>query len=206
LENVEILSHSLKSIHLGHNLIENWPLQAGTDAIPYIRLESLHLASNQIERLPERALHVLPQLETLDLSDNRLTSLSHGSVPTLELHLKHLNLSGNYMTTFRPPILPSLAVLDLSANNLVELSDDFWIATPSLQRLRLGHNPQTLKINWSTIMDGKSNQLIELDLSHNLLHSIPELQSFRHLRSLDLSGNQLVYGKTFYHNFNKLHF
>lgn len=195
LESVEILSHSLKSIHLGHNSIENWPLQAGMDAIPYIRLESLHLANNQIERLPERALHVLPQLETLDLSDNRLSSLSHGSVPTLELHLKYLNLSGNYITTFRTPILPSLAVLDLSANNLIELSDDFWIATPSLQRLRLGHNPQTLKVNWSTMSDAKSNQLIELDLSHNLLHSIPQLQSFQHLRSLDLSGNQLVYGR-----------
>jgi Leucine-rich repeat (LRR) protein len=114
-------------------------------------------------------------------------------MPTLELRLKHLNLSGNYMASFRPPILPSLAVLDLSANNLVELSDDFWIALPTLQKLRLGHNPQTLKVNWSTIPEDKSTQLIELDLSHNLLHSIPPLQSFRHLRSLDLSGNQLVY-------------
>lgn len=193
LTSVEIMSHSLKGIHLRYNLIDNWPLQSGTDAVPYVRLESLHLSGNQLERVPERALHALPQLETLELSDNRLTSLSHHSMPTLELHLKHLNLSGNYLSTFRPPILPSLAVLDLSANNLVELSDDFWIALPSLQRLRLGHNPQTLHVNWSTVTEEKSNQLIELDLSHNLLHSIPPLQSFRHLRSLDLSGNQLVY-------------
>lgn len=97
LENVEIMSHSVKGVHLRHNLIENWPLQAGSDAVPYVRLETLQLASNQIERLPERALHALPQLETLDLSDNRLTSLSHHSMPTLELRLKNLNLSGNYM-------------------------------------------------------------------------------------------------------------
>ncbi|KAI6173680.1 hypothetical protein M3Y98_01107700 [Aphelenchoides besseyi] len=191
LEAVKLDSLSLRGVHLRSNHLRRWPLQTGPDADTYSHLEYLDLAQNQLDELPERSLHVLPSLQTLDLSENRLTSISRHALPTLELRLQTLNLSSNYIDNLHLPVLPSLAVLDLSANNLASLNADFWHALPILSRLRLGHNPQALLIDWNAM--ASSTQLTELDISHQMLGSVPPLYGLKHLRSLIMNGNHIAY-------------
>ncbi|KAI6217474.1 LRRCT domain-containing protein [Aphelenchoides fujianensis] len=179
LEAARLDSLSLRGVHLSDNRLNAWPLQSGVEAPVYAHLEYLDVSENALDSLPERALHVMPQMEVLDLSLNRLTTVARHALPTLELRLHTLNLSANYIEELHLPVLPSLVVLDISSNNLV------------LQRLRLSHNPQAMKVNWESM--GASTQLAELDLEGLHLAALPPLQEFKHLRTLDLRHNQIVH-------------
>ncbi|CAD5234099.1 unnamed protein product [Bursaphelenchus xylophilus] len=193
LERAEIKSHSLVGIHLRGNKLQIWPLPIGQDALPFSRLTYLSLSDNLMDTVPPHALHSLPQLEILDLSNNRLTSLPRSAMPTMELKLRSLNVSDNFLEEFKPPILPSLAVLDLSSNNLNMIDNDFWISLPLLQRLHLAGNPPQMLVDWESTAIRHSTQLMELDLSNMGLHEIPVLSQLKHLRSLRLDSNKISF-------------
>ena len=99
------------------------------------------------------------KLHTLNLSHNELVSVS--------------DLRG----------LESLFILDMANNNISNVSGDSLISAPSLSHLVLHHN-QIVSVN-----NMNETNLVTLDLSYNLLDSIPALpQSLTHL---NLSYNNI---------------
>ncbi|XP_019619883.1 PREDICTED: leucine-rich repeat-containing protein 15-like [Branchiostoma belcheri] len=93
------------------------------------QLTTLKLASNNLTQVPSSALQHFPQMsETLDLSDNQITSLHPGDFTNLS-NLYILILKGNNITSVSPDALKPLKglfSLDLSHNPIVYLGPDLF--------------------------------------------------------------------------------
>ncbi|KAI9226398.1 MAG: hypothetical protein DHS80DRAFT_25270 [Piptocephalis tieghemiana] len=155
-------------------------------------------------------------LSHLDLSYNRLTSLP----PLAHLpNLRHLNLAHNLLSSLPSSLeaLGSLEVLIASGNRLTHLSPTLMTAwsghlhTLILDANRLSHLPRSLSqcshlrilrlgsVYGGNLLSSLPDSLIsslpllrELDLSSNLLSTLPDLPWPPDLRSLDLSDNALT--------------
>jgi Leucine-rich repeat (LRR) protein len=89
-------------------------------------------------------LERLPQLQEMDLSNNKLRFLPES---TFQLtHLMHLNLARNHLTTLSPSVqqLTNLAVLDLRDNRITSLPEDALLMLPNLKQIRVAGNPQEI--------------------------------------------------------------
>ncbi|CAN0201004.1 unnamed protein product [Lampetra planeri] len=76
-----------------------------------------------VRRVPSESFYYLPELRSLTLSCNRLSSISHGAFFNLKL-LRELRLPGNVLTSFPWESLqetPSLRLLDLNGNRISSL-------------------------------------------------------------------------------------
>ncbi|MEH2450224.1 leucine-rich repeat protein [Nostoc sp.] len=134
------------------------------------QLTSLDLSGNKLTTLSE-AIARLEQLTSLDLSDNKLTTLPE-AIARLE-QLTSLDLSGNQLTTLPEAItcLPQLTTLNLRYNQLTTLPE-------AIARLE---------------------QLTSLNLSFNklttppeiLAKSIKEIQNY--FRQLEVEGTDYLY-------------
>jgi len=176
------------------NLLEEWnnnPLCKGNknEAIKRIKRafqeKSRSLTLNQLDLtiLPEEVFCFIPSLTSLDLNNNKLTTLN---LPPSLSSLAHLNLSFNKLTTLNlPPSLPSLAHLDLSDNKLTTLN--LPPSLPSLAVLDLSFNKLT-----TLNLPPSLPSLAHLDLSHNKLTTLNLTQSLSSLTWLDLSDNELT--------------
>lgn len=125
------------------------------------------------------AEHIL----VLDVSTNDLTD-----VPSLQIFtsLQKLDLSYNHLLHV-PADIPGLAhlqELDLTSNYLEEFTT--W-PLASMQILALGSNKLT-----DLQYLGNFSNLIELYLSDNKLHAVPDLSNLIHLQVLDLADNGLL--------------
>lgn len=90
-------------------------------------------------------LERLPQLQTMDLSNNQLRFLP---ASTFELtQLTHLDLARNQLTELSVSVtqLQQLQVLDLSHNCINKLPEDALLALPSLREIRITGNPMELE-------------------------------------------------------------
>ncbi|KAE8656598.1 putative LRR receptor-like serine/threonine-protein kinase [Hibiscus syriacus] len=144
--------------------------------------------------MPDTTIGKLTQLQSLDLSNNKITALpsdlwSLGS-------LKRLNLSSNQISGFLPSNIGNfgqLEVIDLSGNNFSGEIPAAISSLTSLQVLNLAGNG----FEWS-IPTGILNcqSLVSLDLSLNRLNgSLPDGfgVAFPKLKTLNLARNE-VYG------------
>ena len=137
------------------------------------RSSSLQLAGGMFARFTE--------LESLDLSRNRLGTIYRGVFEGLE-ELLDLDLSENVITLVAPSVfedIPNLENLDLSHNQLEEFDDNLFPLLDSEDGYALTH----------------------LDLSHNRLPSVPFLTVLWHLETLNLSDNRIsgeIYRSTFF--------
>ncbi|KAE8731699.1 putative LRR receptor-like serine/threonine-protein kinase [Hibiscus syriacus] len=144
--------------------------------------------------MPDTTIGKLTQLQSLDLSNNKITALpsdlwSLGS-------LKRLNLSSNQISGFLPSNIGNfgqLEIIDLSGNNFSGEIPAAISSLPSLQVLNLAGNG----FEWS-IPTGILNcqSLVSLDLSLNRLNgSLPDGfgAAFPKLKTLNLARNE-VYG------------
>ncbi|KAK8641060.1 hypothetical protein V6N13_010490 [Hibiscus sabdariffa] len=144
--------------------------------------------------MPDTTVAKLTQLQSLDLSNNKITALpsdlwSLGS-------LKRLNLSSNQISGFLPSNIGNfgqLEVIDLSGNNFSGEIPAAISSLASLQVLKLSGNG----FEWS-IPTGILNcqSLVSLDLSLNRLNgSLPDGfgAAFPKLKSLNLARNE-IYG------------
>ncbi|XP_050073737.1 uncharacterized protein LOC126561558 [Anopheles maculipalpis] len=122
-------------------------------------LEHLDLSSNAISSIHPEAFRVLKHLKTLDLSFNMISRIDGKLFKTNDL-LTHINLSRNYISRFSRVSADSLVYLNMS-----------WC--------------EILTIDWDAL--ASMGELIELDLSNNLISDIPDTLSSGTLQTLDLS-------------------
>ncbi|NXU47050.1 LRC32 protein, partial [Turnix velox] len=228
------LSQGVKHLELSNNFIRN----LSSSSMPgFGQLEYLDMGFNQLETLSATALAQLPQLRSLLLGSNQLDHnyLANGealhllrnielldlSANNLESHmaawyisnltrLRTLNLSGNRMTKLPAGIFrssPQLWELNLSNNYIMEIEEGAFEALEelevvnlalnslhcisgfSLRQLRvlnLSHNALEI-FSWE---EGRESYLLQvLDLSHNRLLSFPQLPKAHYLTHFNLSNN-----------------
>uniref|UniRef100_A0A1I8NPL6 LRRCT domain-containing protein n=1 Tax=Stomoxys calcitrans TaxID=35570 RepID=A0A1I8NPL6_STOCA len=178
---------SLKSLNLNSNNIRSSALESN------VYLRSLYLSNNRIENLMALNLSLLKNLETLDISCNRLQSLETSFFPERMHNLKHLNMAHNQMETiYRETFynLLSLNTLLLAHNNITDIDYETFLALPNLQYLDLSFN--RLRGKSIRALQGITG-LVALNIAHN-----PDLGPFMQefvaswsLKELDASGTGL---------------
>lgn len=175
-------SISLKKIDLSYCNMENIELEG------FPALTTAILKANMVRELSKESFINTKVLENLDLSQNSINSVDANAFKKLK-HLKTLNLSFNMISkierdTFKDNEL--LTKLDLSRNTISRFNR---ITAPNLTHLNM---------TWCQIMildpDAISGmpELVELDLSNNLINDIPDTLTSENLQSIDLSMNRMT--------------
>ncbi|XP_068198972.1 leucine-rich alpha-2-glycoprotein-like [Antennarius striatus] len=178
-------------------------------------LEGLHLYSNHLRSLAPHLLRGVPRLNTLDLTENKLSDLpadvfSHA--PLLNLVLKKneikiangdwlqdnstltwLDLSGNRLTKVPVALLqkmPRLENLDLSNNHLEKIAPNSLDPLTRLERLNLQDN-KLITLDAPALQN--TGNLVYLFLSRNKLKRLPQniFQGLTQIKALTLDDNQL---------------
>ncbi|XP_003973705.1 prolargin [Takifugu rubripes] len=151
-------------------------------------LEQLRLSKNRISKIPAGAFSKMGNLTLLDLYYNQLADADLGANTFKDLKsLVQLNLARNILRKM-PPALPSgLIQLFLDRNSIDGIPKDYFKDMYHLSFVRLNRNQLSDKglpkgvFNISTLLD--------LQLSHNQINSIPMISS--HLEHLHLNHNQI---------------
>ena len=149
-------------------------------------ITGLKLAKDDLSYLSE--LVDLPQLTTLDLSDNQLAALPE-SVTRLQ-NLTTLDLNRNQLTALPESFgdLQNLTKLTLSFNQLTALPESVT-HLQNLTTLGLGYNQLAALPESVTHLQN----LTTLDLDYNQLAALPEsVTRLQNLTSLNLNSNQLT--------------
>ncbi|XP_061910949.1 leucine-rich repeat neuronal protein 2-like [Entelurus aequoreus] len=159
-----------------------WPLPLNT--------HTLHLQGNNLSQLDVAALHRLPNLTDLDLSQNHFScvravtrNLSLSSLLSLHLEENHLN----HLPEASFSSLPALQELFLSHNDLCSIAPGAFTSLNSLLRLHINNNKlTTVDPRWF----GALPHLQVLMLGGNPVETLPEkgFLALKSLRSLVLGG------------------
>lgn len=130
----------------------------------------------------EDLVFTLLKLNDTDVSKNESTppEMSNGTLTKLAMVHK-------YLLEFPPGLPRTLTSLDLSHNNLRVIEAQKILDLPELQILLLSHNAIE-QLNWTGAV---FNTLQRLDLSYNLLSSVPACHNMPQLQWLSLAGNSL---------------
>lgn len=153
------------------------------------RLRSLQLVGVKLTSLPDQVGHSLPGLETLNISNNLLTTLPDAVVHLTSL--TRLSVLGNRLESLpdRIGLLCSLKRIELSNNKLRYLPDSFAALT-QMERLDLESNcirllPENLHY---------MSRLVSINVNRNELIRIPRcLHRLRSLKSFSANNNILSY-------------
>ncbi|XP_043237541.1 chondroadherin-like protein [Amphibalanus amphitrite] len=191
--------HRLSRLDVSRNLID----QLSVDQLQGLpALKELNLDGNQLRQLGS-ILTVLPALTKLNLSHNQLSSLAEltpnrhqGRV--FSHSLRELFAVGNRITSVGQLNLPKLVKLNLSNNQLVELSAANFAGLPSLEVLALSGN----RLQRIGQLLEALPALVSADLSDNSLTSVTPLSPreqlpheskprLLHLQTLLLNNNRL---------------
>ena len=162
-------------------------------------LQRLDLSNNRVRLIEPGVLCSLPNLVQLSLAAAHLAGLadlgltSLVSQPVCLRKVRQLDLSHNQLTELTATHLhnfPGLTSLDVSHNLLSSLSADTLEFAPNLQELFLSNNQLTSV----PVLLLEGLKLTSLSLANNSLFSLPGalLTGQTNLTSLDLSGNLLT--------------
>ncbi|XP_034393246.1 extracellular matrix protein 2 [Cyclopterus lumpus] len=148
---------------------------------------NLDMAENNIRIISPQVFSGVPNLDTLDLSKNKLDDESFSQNPLSNLtFLKKLNLDGNQFTSI-PALPPSLEELRMNNNKLSALSPHCFKDLMNLLNLELEKN--TLhEGNVSPQAFRPLERLLELQLDNNRFRSLP-LGLPPSLQKLEMNGN-----------------
>lgn len=150
-------------------------------------LMELDMSVNPLGEIPIDAFHLNTELVRLNLSSTSLESVSF-QAPFLE----QLTLTSNHITHVKRSFfkgMPYLTLVDLSDNELTELSDEFDDLT-KLCQLHLSHN-YLREIKPETFSQLQTLEVLKLD--SNSLTSLPELSEIMpSLHLLDISNNSIT--------------
>ncbi|XP_063054356.1 trophoblast glycoprotein b isoform X2 [Engraulis encrasicolus] len=148
-----------------------------TDSFPkrLAQLTEVHLTGNHIEEIESGVFYNVPNLSLLDLSDNRIRSVS-GEAFAADNTLLSLNLSKSLysysytgeLTRLFNNSTPKLSKLDLSNNKMVFLPDSMFTGLPDLAFLDLRNNSivsvssETFRNPLLGVLDLRDNALREM--------------------------------------------
>lgn len=135
-------------------------------------LKFVDLSRNQFSKI----MHIPALIKHLNLSKNKIESLEGISGGE---SLEYLDLQNNLLLVVNIS-LPNLSVLNLNSNKLVDVS----LKCPRLSKV-------SLKKNNFTRLPDLPGEIMELDLSNNLITDWRGLASLHRLRLLDISENKL---------------
>jgi Leucine-rich repeat (LRR) protein len=210
-------SIGITSIILGEGNLENLiRLEADSNDIKHIilqeqpfyesvlkKLEVVSLNSNKLTVFP-KLFYNCPSIRTLDLSHNKLGSLTAFTDLTPKQHQFYLSNLDKLGSVWFDKSIPSVEELDLSNNqiqNIIELNN-----IPNIQKLDLSHNQLTR----FPLFIG-NYYLTELNLSHNnietLVHFMRNALTTKNFEKINLSHNKIrIFEKsnTNYHSLKEL--
>ena len=137
--------------------------------LAYLNLRSNQLTDQQLNRLLSQL--ILPDLTTLILADNSLTTISKKFPSTI----RHLDLSQNQIKSldyYSFKSLYSLNFLNLSSNSPLEIQQDTFTRIPYLEILDLSSSLPTLPFDDLFL---PLQKLRYLNISRNALDTLPPL-------------------------------
>ncbi|CAH0553374.1 unnamed protein product [Brassicogethes aeneus] len=158
-------------------------------------LKEIQLQSNQLETIPLRCFSGLEKLKKLNLGFNKLKDLPNGIFESLN-SLEELNLENNALTKISLDLFKNqnrLYSLNLR-NNLLSSIDKFAFTTlTNVKELDLSYNKLLLEIDPQFYIGVFSNfkDLVSLNLSHNLMESMDNIPPSVHLKTIDMSYNNI---------------
>ncbi|XP_071805537.1 leucine-rich repeat serine/threonine-protein kinase 2-like isoform X2 [Asterias amurensis] len=208
------VSYSLIDLNLSNNQIQQFPIWLGRYAPALVtlslarnslndlplrslelsRLQSLDLSHNNLKHIPSESMWQCLSLEFLNVSFNKLESLSEELGETLS-SLVTLKLAENKLALPDRPFIPKMILqlpwlrsIDLSNNGLIGVPPPVEWKSQGLREVHLGHN-RIKKVDLGENI--RSWQKLErLSLNNNQLSQIPrEIGQISTLTSLDISNN-----------------
>ena len=176
---------SLRELRLSDNSLDGAVLK-NLCRLPNLQVLDVH--NNRIADIPDN-LHKLGHLRVLNLAGNRLRSVPTESLRLLPL--VEIDVSRNMIgATLLPRGLEgfrSLQLLNVSSNALSYLTEDDIISMPELQYLSVSDNRLQSLPNFSSCFALKT-----LIAANNALCSLPDgLQTLPSLRNINLMGNNV---------------
>ncbi|XP_037051674.1 toll-like receptor Tollo [Bradysia coprophila] len=177
-------------------------------------LQDLHLNGNKLDNVPE-ALREVTLLKTLDLGENRLTTIKNTPIGEMT-HLFGLRLTENYLEQIERETfakLYALQILNLSRNKIKKVDSGSFSNNSNLQAIRLDGNQLTdiaglftdlPNLVWLNISDNHfeifdyaliPTGLKWLDIHANRIAELGnyfEIQSHLSLSTFDASSNRLT--------------
>ncbi|XP_076805622.1 vasorin-like [Clavelina lepadiformis] len=153
------------------------------------QLQNLELSDNRLTSIPRNAFAGMPNVVRIYLENNKISSIDRDALKNMS-NLLELKLSNNRLSDF-PKIVacPALSRLCLGGNELVRLRPD-GLRQVNLEHLELSRN----RLNQlpSTFFGGLSNMRV-LDISSNQIHRVPQIISnMTSLQTLNLSHNPIT--------------
>ncbi|CAR21495.1 adenylate cyclase [Lachancea thermotolerans CBS 6340] len=197
----EVINHctNLLQVDLSYNKIQTLP-----DSINRLtKLAKMNLSNNKLTNIG--SLSGMVNLRTLNLKDNRITSLKLENS-----NLQNLSISNNRISVFDDK-LPKLKSLEIHENPITSISYDgeylVNIVTLSLNKAKLASLPpellcklprlEKLELNGNNLTQippeiSKLTKLVYLSAARNKLESISEdITELRNLKTLDIHSNNL---------------
>ncbi|XP_006131134.1 lumican [Pelodiscus sinensis] len=172
---------SLKKLHINYNnLVE------AVGPLPNT-MDDLQLSHNKITKISPNVLEGLVNLTVLHLQNNQLkTDSLSGAFKSLK-SLLYLDLSFNQLTKLPKGLPHALLMLYFDNNQINNIPDEYFQGFKALQYLRLSHNRLTDAGIPGNVFNISS--LVELDLSFNMLKTIPTVNE--NLENFYLQVNQI---------------
>ena len=185
------LSQSLVELGLNGNNIREQNLSI----IVMQALETLNLENNDLGSISVDSLrYEMPNLENLNLKSNAINKTENNSLGVLQI-LEEIHLSGNDLVTFSAvnlKITKNLKILHLDDNDIARLENNSFSGLHNLETLDLNGNVLT-EFDLSKLTDRQGMVSLKyLYLQGNHLVSMPFIAMLaRAIEILDVGGNQI---------------
>ncbi|OWF39627.1 Toll-like receptor 3 [Mizuhopecten yessoensis] len=179
----------LRSLNIANLTLGGFIPNATFQLLRNTTINTLLMANNRIQHIPDRAFADLENLQLLDLSSSGITSVADTAFDGLKT-LTNLKLNDNVLDDVPNHMPTTLQLLYLNGNRIASLPDDIFSNLNNLQRLYLGGN------NIVTLYQSSFNGLVNLKTLHlaqNKISTLPGkvFQPFTRLISLELNRNNI---------------
>ena len=158
-----------------------------------INLEQIFLGNNSITALPVNIFNKVSKLRKIHLSNNLLTTIRK-ELFQLNILLEVVNLASNQIEDVAfSPNLSMVKIVDLQNNRIKALPSQIFAGFKSLAALDLSNNLLTT-LPELFIAPGSATELRELRLENNQLQTLPA-QAFANLQKLEflnITDNQIT--------------